>query len=218
MSIVKEQSVKLEGKLDGVGILKIIESVGRVSWASDDKNPDDDFEITKSFVKALMNRNHVSVIEFGGMVTFRVYTNRAIANELVRHRLASYCQNSTRYIKYREELSVIAPYSVVPGTESFDLWKNSVEVIEETYHNMIDNGVTAQNARDILPLCLGTEIMVSMNLRSWLNFFQLRTYKSAHPQMREIAIKMYNILKSEIPVIFDGLDVKPFKGKKREIK
>lgn len=138
------------------------------------------------FVKKLLKRGHESPIEFGRLhVVFR--TSRAIANEVVRHRLFSFCQSSTRYINHakRNEISFILPD-----------WADGKTIIQfevacvaaaNAYKSLIESGCTPQEARDVLPLTTATTLHVSGNFREWRHFFKLRTDKAAHPEMQALA-------------------------------
>jgi len=126
----------------------------------------------------------------------------------VRHRIASYSQESTRYCNYSQdrfgnELTFIKPCFWSEDSAAFRLWEKTMESIEAVYFELLGQGEEAQKARSILPNSLKTEIIVTMNLREWRHFFKLRTHKSAHPQMREIAIPLLKDFQRIVPVVFD---------------
>jgi intein/homing endonuclease len=132
------------------------------------------------------------------------------SHELVRHRIASYTQESTRYCNYSKgkfggEITVIKPIFWEEGSDQYTVWKDTCEYAEENYNWLLRNGATAQEARSVLPNSLKTEIVSTMNLREWRHFFKLRTDKSAHPQMRELTIPILADFKKMIPVIFDNI-------------
>jgi thymidylate synthase (FAD) len=192
---------------DGRDELRLIERAGRICYGS---SMSSSFDGTKQFVKGLISRGHESVLEHSLLVV-KLNTNRAIANELVRHRHAGYSQESTRYANYTKErfgaeITVIDnPYldSVAHGE-----WVRAMETCEETYHRMImEDGYKAEDARGVLPLDLKTTLVMSANYREWRHIFKLRTDKAAHPQMRDLMIALLFKLKGRIPVVFDDLGV-----------
>ncbi len=211
MNIIEPQ-IFIESPLDGAEILKLIERAGRTAYKSEDKITP---ESAEKFTTMLINRGHFSVIEHYS-VSVRVICDRGVTHEIVRHRLASYTQESTRYCNYTKgkfgnELTVIKPIfwdlKNPNDVEKYEIWKETILKIEYAYNRLIELGSTPQQARSILPNSLKTEIVMTMNLREWRHFFELRTATSAHPQMREIAIPILEKFKSKIPIIFD--DIKP---------
>jgi len=196
----------IESALNGISILKSIEKAGRTAYKSEEKITNDS---AKDFVKMIIKRGHLSVIEHYS-VTVRVICDRGISHEIVRHRLASYTQESTRYCNYSKgkfgnELTVIKPNFWEENDEKFLLWKKTLEFIEKSYKELIEKGASPQEARSILPNSLKTEVVMTMNLREWRHFFSLRISEGAHPQMREIAIPLLKEFQSKIPVVFDDL-------------
>lgn len=192
--------------LNGNDILKNIEHIGRVCYKSEDRITEDS---AKQFVCNLISRGHESVIEHIS-VTVKIICDRGISHEIVRHRIASYSQESTRYCNYSSgnfgnELTVIRPYFWAESSEKFQVWLESVQAAENAYRTLIAMGATPQEARSVLPNSLKTEIVVTMNLREWRHFFRLRTEKHAHPQMREITIPLLKEFQKQIPIIFDHI-------------
>lgn len=198
----------IESSIDNDSILKHIEKAGRTAYKSEDKITD---ESASYFIQMLINRKHLSVFEHA-FITVRIICDRGISHEIVRHRLASYTQESTRYCNYSKgkfgsEITVIAPCFWDENDEKYKLWIKAMTLVEETYNKLILLGASAQEARSVLPNSLKTEIVVTMNLREWLHFFELRTTKAAHPQMREIAIPLLKEFKRKLPVIFSSIKV-----------
>ena len=157
----------------------------------------------------IIARGHYSVIEHQS-VTVRVICDRGVSHEIVRHRLASYTQESTRYCnyskgKYGGEITVIEPVFWNRNDEKYKIWKSSLEQSEKAYNNLIELGASPQEARSVLPNSLKTEIVITMNLREWRHFFKLRAAESAHPQMQEIANPLLEKFQSLIPIIFDDI-------------
>ncbi len=203
-----EPAFEILDSINGQEVLKKIEAVGRVCYKSEDR-------ITKSsavdFVTRLIKSGHESVIEHE-KISVKIICDRGVSHEIVRHRLASYSQESTRYCNYHKdkfgsELTMIRPFFWSENTEQYHEWINAMQIIENTYNTLICMGAKAEEARCVLPNCLKTEIVVTMNLREWRHFFKLRTAERAHPQMREIAVPLLQEMKTRIPVIFDDINV-----------
>lgn len=136
--------------------------------------------------------------------------DRGVTHEIVRHRLASYSQESTRYCNYANdkfgaELTFIKPIFWDEDSVPFHEWVAMMEDIEEIYLRFIAYGVKPEEARSILPNSLKTEIIITMNLREWRHFFKMRLSKRAHPQMREVANLIWEALKERVPIVFDEI-------------
>lgn len=189
-------------------ILKPIEVAGRVCYKSEN-NITDDSCIT--FCRNILKRGHEAVIEHS-QLSVRFIVDRAIANELVRHRIASYCQESTRYVNYSKEkfgneIKVIAPdESLLPiGSNDYNIWWSACKSCEDAYMAMLSNNVKPEIARNVLPLSTATEIIMTANIREWRSVMKLRTTFFAHPQMRSIMRKLLDELKQKVPVLFDDI-------------
>jgi thymidylate synthase (FAD) len=196
----------IESEINGNKILKQIESAGRTAYKSESAITD---ESARVFVAKIIKSGHLSVIEHVS-ITVRVICDRGVTHEIVRHRLASYTQESTRYCNYNSnkfgnEITVIKPCFWNDGDEKSKIWKQSMAQAEVAYSKLIALGATPQEARSVLPNSLKTEIVITMNLREWYHFFTLRTAPSAHPQMREITIPLLKEFQKRIPVIFDDI-------------
>lgn len=206
MKIIKP-SIELIDRINGKEILEKIERIGRVCYKSEDSITDGSAEC---FVKNLIQRGHESVLEHVS-VTVKVICDRGVSHEIVRHRIASYTQESTRYCNYSKgkfdgEIAVIEPCFWKEGTYPYNSWKMAMEIAEKTYLSLLESGATPEEARSVLPNSLKTEIVVTMNLREWRHFLKLRTAKEAHPQMREIAGMILLEFKDGISVIFDDIN------------
>lgn len=202
-------SVMLEDEIDGQAILKKLERIGRTCYKSEGNIKEDSAE---KFVKNIMNRNHMSVIEHES-ISVRIICDRGVTHEIVRHRIASYSQESTRYCNYSNdkfgnELTFIKPCFFDEGSEGYEIWEKSMQNIENEYMELIEVGAKPQEARSILPNSIKTELVMTMNLREWRHFFLLRCDKAAHPQMRQVANLILNLFKANIPIIFD--DIEPY--------
>ena len=203
-----EPSVELVEDFDAAAIMKKIERAGRVCYKSEGNIKDDSAE---KFIRGIIKRGHESVIEHA-TVSFKIVCDRGVTHELVRHRIASYSQESTRYCDYSAgkfggDLTFIKPCFWQDDDENFLLWKETMAQLEKNYLTLRANDAKPEEARSILPNSLKTEIFVTMNLREWRHFLKLRTAKAAHPQMREVALKIYQILVEKLPAVFD--DLKP---------
>lgn len=205
----------------GIKELQLIEQIGRVCYKSEDKITDDG-ESAKKFVSMLINAGHEAMIEHSTL-SVKFIVDRGISHELVRHRIASFAQESTRYCNYSKDKfsSECSFIDIEPGimldnkmkkmsAENISLilseWNTAMEDAEKHYFKMLEFGATPQIARAVLPNSTKTEITITANYREWRNFFKLRTSQTAHPQMREIVVPLLNELKTKIPVIFDDID------------
>lgn len=200
-------SFRFNDDVNGEEILRKIERAARVCYKSEDKITDGSAE---RFLKGIIARGHESVLEHE-KITVTVVCDRGVSHEIVRHRIASYSQESTRYCNYSSgkfgnELTVIKPCFWDENDEKFIIWKEQIEAIEKTYNHLITLGASPQEARSILPNSLKTEIVITMNIREWRHFFRLRTAEAAHPQMKEIARMMLAEFKNKVPLLFDDID------------
>lgn len=195
--------------------LRFIEKVARTCYKSEPKTGT--FEETKLFVKGLIDRGHLAMIEHS-MLSVKFICDRGISHEIVRHRLASFAQESTRWCNYSKDrfngIGVIRPdfSNLKLSKEGEDtlyyVWQKQCEQAEELYLKMTENGtISPQQSRSILPTCLKTELVMTTNYREWRHFFKLRTAKDAHPQVRALSSALLKELQNRIPIIFDDLGV-----------
>lgn len=201
-----EPGFEIVDLLDGNEMLKRIERAGRVCYKSEAGITNDS---AIRFVKNIIKSGHESVIEHE-KITVKIICDRGVSHEIVRHRIASYSQESTRYCnyyaeKFGNELTFIKPYFWNKDFAKYKIWENTMLYIEKAYMELIEAGAKPQEARSVLPNSLKTEIIVTMNLREWRHFFKLRADNAAHPQMRQIALPLLKEFQNEIPVIFDNL-------------
>ena len=199
-------SYHIETPIDGAEMLKRIEKAGRTCYKSEDRITE---ESAKSFVQKLIERGHESVLEHES-ITVRFICDRGISHEIVRHRLANFSQESTRYCNYSNdrfgsELTFIKPCFFKEKKGAYCSWYNSMDFAECAYFDMLDDGCTPQEARSVLPNSTKTEIVMTANLREWRHFLKLRTAKAAHPQMRELTVPLLKELQERIPVVFDDI-------------
>ena len=197
-------SVEIITPLDGQAVLQHIEQCGRVCYKSEAKITETS---AKTFVAAIIKRGHEAVLEHFN-ITVKFICDRGVSHEIVRHRLASYCQESTRYCNYAKddfgsEITVIKPCFLSPTAVSWDFWREACEAAEKAYFEMLNFGCTPQEARSVLPNSLKTEVVMTANLREWRHFFKLRTAPAAHPQMREVAKLLLKQMREMVPGVFD---------------
>lgn len=247
MKLIKPK-VEILDKLDGQAILERIEQVARTCYKSEPKygyefTTDNGLKVVvedterkgqgstgkrvsvtaDKLVKRLIESKHEAMLEFVD-ITVKFTTDRAIANEIVRHRLASYAQESTRYCNYSKdkfgnELTFIQPYSldddrlalygpyhnVIRDKSPESIFIASLNNAEKDYIDLINLGWTPQQARAVLPLALKTEINMKANLREWRHFLKLRCSTAAHPDIRILALDLLKQFHEQIPIIFDDL-------------
>ena len=206
----------------GIEELKHIECIGRVCYKSEDKISEDG-ETAKKFVKMLIDRGHEAMIEHSSL-SVKFIVDRGVSHELVRHRIASFAQESTRYVNYSldkfgNEINVIDINGGInldnkmKNIDALDIadivyeWRMAMQDAEKHYMKMIELGATPQIARSVLPNSTKTEITITANYREWRNFFKLRTASAAHPSMREVTIPLLKELKNRLPIIFDDIEV-----------
>jgi thymidylate synthase (FAD) len=203
---VIKPSVEIMDVFDGRDVIRKLELCGRVCYKSEHKMND---ASPYKFIQNIINRGHESVLEhFSFSVKF--ICDRGVSHEIVRHRIASYSQESTRYCNYSKgqfngEITVIEPCFLVPGTKGYDAWYKACLVAEQMYFKMLDCGCSPQEARAVLPNSLKTELVMTANIREWRHFLKLRTSPAAHPQMREVAGLLLKELRVKIPVVFDDI-------------
>lgn len=215
-----DPKVEVLSPLDGEQILEYIEECGRICYKSESAIKEGS---AKTFVKNIIKRGHESVLEHFSF-TVKFTCDRAIANEIIRHRIASYSQESTRYCNYSgekfgKEITVIWPkgykeiseqtingYYLKPEQNKYLNWYQSCVEAEKRYFAMLEEGASPQEARAVLPNSLKTELIMTANLREWRHFFKLRCAPAAHPDMRIVAIDLLHQVKEKIPVVFDDID------------
>lgn len=201
-----EQGFELIDVVDGQGFLAKIERAGRTCYKSEDRITTDS---AKKFVAGIMKNGHHSVIEHVSL-TIKFITNRGVTHELVRHRLAAYSQESTRYCNYGgTDIQFITPVwwdDISPRQKQTFI--SNLEHSELTYKELLRAGWSPQQAREVLPNALKTEIVMTANLREWHHVLNLRCSPAAHPQIRMLMLDLLRCLSDRIPVIYDDLKEK----------
>lgn len=220
--------VLIRQDVDARMILKALEVYGRTCYQRFDKRTAFTW---KPFIQMIMkvdedNVRHESVIEHEKVsVTF--VTDRGVTHELVRHRLGSYSQESTRYCNYAQErfnneiVVMDVPFWSLPldhyagcscevcqtGTNCRSEWLFALQNAERSYLRLLAYGAKPEEARSVLPNSLKTEIVATFNLREWHHVFRLRTGKRAHPQMRQVMVPLLQWFQQQLPYLYD--DIKP---------
>ena len=207
MKIVKA-GYEILDNLDGEAILKKIERIARVCYKSEDKITEGSAE---KMVASLIKRGHEAMLEHYSF-SVKFICDRGVSHELVRHRIASFAQESTRYCNYSKdkfgkEITVIRPLFFEEGSDKDVAWTDAMASAERMYFELLDLGATPQEARSVLPNSTKTEITITANYREWRNFFILRTAKAAHPQMVQVTRPLLKELKTKLPIIFDDIEV-----------
>lgn len=205
--------------IDSEHILKLIEEVGRTCYKSEDRITDDS---CVNFVSGIVKRGHEAVIEHFN-ITVKLTVDRGVTHEIVRHRIASYAQESTRYCNYAQdkfggevtyidlkggmELDLkVSALDAETASEIYREWVDACLDAERHYFKMLELGASPQIARSVLNNSTKSEICITMNMREWRHFFKLRTATAAHPQMREAVIPLLDEFKKTIPVLFDDIE------------
>ena len=205
MRIIKP-SYEILDAINPEQVMKKLELAGRVCYKSEDRIKEGSAE---RFVRNIIKSGHESVIEHFSF-SVRFICDRGVTHEMVRHRLASYSQESTRYCNYSKdgfgnEITVIEPSYLDKESRAYQMWVRACETVEKHYFWMLECGCTPQEARAVLPNSLKTEIIMTANLREWRHFLKLRTAENAHPQIRELALPLLRELQELLPVIFEDI-------------
>jgi thymidylate synthase (FAD) len=222
---------------DAVRIYRSIERAGRLAWKSEDKMDEprgmsalmfsgEEVGSYKKFIPMIMSKNHESVLEHESL-QIKFIVDRGVSHEMVRHRLASFTQESTRYCNYSKDkfdnsvTFIIPPWCQLeegeylvdnlltmyyPGGPGDEAWALAMGNSEGAYFHLLKNGWTPQQARAVLPNSLKTEIVVTANIREWRHIFRLRAAKAAHPQMREVMIPLLAELKDKLGLLFNDIN------------
>ncbi len=208
--------------------LKLIELAGRTAYQSRGRISDSSAE---RFVEMLRERGHESVLEHSAMTVEFNNVSRGFTHELVRHRLASYTQESTRYVDESDFLVVVPPdkdpdEKVIkieiskriekdfPGAacqvQRFRLsFKEWMEINEQAYRSLRKAGWPPQDARQVLPIGTKAQIVVTANFREWRHILKLRTALSAHWEIRRVMTNLLKDVQRRVPVMFDDFVISP---------
>jgi thymidylate synthase (FAD) len=190
----------------GQELLRRIELAGRTCYKSEDRITSDS---AADFVGRILQAGHHSVIEHA-CITVRFICDRGVSHELVRHRLAAFSQESTRYANYSREkfgreITVVRPCFWEEGSEAYGLWLDAMERAEACYMALLKRGARPEEARSVLPNSLKTEVIMTCNIREWRHVLDVRCSRAAHVQIREVMLPLLRDLHERIPVLFDEL-------------
>ena len=193
---------------DVLKMYKAIERAGRTCYKSSSTGTPNEF------IRSLVKRGHEAMLEHAS-ITVRFTVDRGVSHELVRHRLASFAQESTRYCNYSadkfgNEITLIKPFYLEEGTEEYHAWEDVCGDIEKAYFFLLNHGKTPQEARCVLPNSLKTEVVMTANLREWRHFLKLRaagTTGKPHPQMMEVAYPLLKEFQRAMPEVFGDIEV-----------
>ena len=211
--ILKRPETEILSETSYEELLKKVERAGRVCYKSEGNIKEGSAE---TFIRGILRRGHESVVEHGS-ISARIVCDRGVTHEIVRHRIASYSQESTRYCNYANEkfgsqITCIDPASGFKydlsdekDRRKYEIWKKAMGEAERYYFDMLEAGAKPEEARSILPNSLKTEIVVTMDIREWRHFIRLRGGKAAHPQIREITEMILEEFSRRYPVFFEDL-------------
>lgn len=211
MKIIKPSTTILTDISDGgIKELQFIEQAARTCYKSENKITEDG-ESAKALIKRLISSGHEAMLEHSSL-SVKFVVDRGVSHEIVRHRLFSFAQESTRYCNYSKgkfgnKVTFIEPPFWGEDSQEYHFWVMSCKAAEEIYFDLLSNGATPQEARTVLTNSTATELIVTGNYREWRHFFKLRTAEAAHPQMREVTIPLLAELQKKIPIIFDDIRV-----------
>ena len=196
-----DPTVEIVSKVNEHDIMCSLEEYGRTCYKSESRIGD---STARTFVRSLIKRGHESVLEHVS-VTVRIVCDRGVTHELVRHRLASYSQESTRYCDYATGNIVYITPEQYLSPEQFSAWSLAMTNASYSYRRLRELGCSPQMARSVLPNSLKTEIVTTMNLREWRYVIRLRTSAAAHPQMRQVMLMILEEFRKELPIIFEDI-------------
>lgn len=193
----------IETREQGIELLRKIEWCGRISHRSEEAQTETSWE---KFIQAVViGHGDWSIVEHAS-ATVDFMVDRGITHEIVRHRLFSFTQESTRFVNYEKKMppNFVMPEVITDNLQ--DIWQQAITNCENMYRVLIKAGVTPQIARSVFPNALASRLIVTGNLRNWRHFFIMRTTKEAHPQMREVTIPLLEEFKAKIPILFDDIE------------
>lgn len=205
--IIEKPHIMVPADALGEELLTRLERYARVCYKSENQMREGS---NPGFLKNLLKRGHQSIIEHE-KATVLFVTDRGVTHELVRHRIAAYSQESTRYCSYNKdkfgnEITVIEPFFYNDRPDARVLWEEACLTAEKIYMTLLATGSSPQEARSVLPNSLKTEIVVTYNMREWRHFFRLRCDAAAHPQMRQVAIPLLLHFQRALPDLFDDIE------------
>jgi len=156
----------------------------------------------ESFLDKIMSLGHHSVLEHASFTFGIEGVSRVTSHQLVRHRIASFSQQSQRYVSHKDEFTSIMPDTIADNSEARQIFAFMSETVHKAYAQLVEMGIPAEDARYILPNATETKIIMSMNARELLHFFALRCCQRAQWEIREMSIEMLRLVKKVAPVVF----------------
>jgi thymidylate synthase (FAD) len=199
----------------GMEMVRTMELAARTCYKSEDRITDDGESAIK-LITNIRNAGHHAMLEFG-LCIVKFITDRGVTHELVRHRIASFAQESTRWCDYGGKGIIVVPPSEIwtdyqagteKGLKAFEIWSRAMEEDQRNYDELRDLGYKPQVARSVLPTCLKTEIVVGANTREWMHIFKMRTPLTVHPDMRVLMRPLLADFQERIPVLYDTIEIK----------
>lgn len=200
---------------DGIAMLRRIEWCARISHRSEDAMTDNSYD---RFIRSVVLQHGDWSVTEHQSVSVDFYVDRGVTHELVRHRLFSFTQESTRFINYQKKMEpgFVCPFpedewklTVVPPDSEltiYDEWRHAINTSEQVYKRLISKGVSPQIARSVFPNALASRVIVTGNLRNWRHFLIMRTTKETHPQFREVTIPLLKEFQEKIPILYEDLE------------
>lgn len=156
----------------------------------------------ESFLDKIMSLGHYSVLEHASFTFGIEGISRVTTHQLVRHRIASYSQQSQRYVSHKDEFTSIMPDTIADNPEARQIFAFMSETVHKAYAQLVDMGIPAEDARYILPNATETKIIMTMNARELLHFFALRCCQRAQWEIREMSVEMLRVVRKVAPAIF----------------
>ncbi len=205
MNVVAPYAVLMDvpDRAAGIRMLRKIEWCGRISHRSEDAQTEESWE---RFLRAVvLGKGDWSIVEHA-VVTVDAIVDRGITHEWVRHRLASFTQESTRFVNYEKKMppAFIVPVGLTEPQHAE--WMLAIRAAEATYRALLAVGCSPQIARSVFPNALASRIVTTCNLRNWRHFLLMRTTREAHPQMRQVTLPLLREFQEKIPILFDDIE------------
>lgn len=206
MKIIKQEA-EIMDTLHTADIMEKLERCGRICYKSEKKMGPGSYD---KFLRNIIKMGHESVLEHVG-ITVRAVTTRSVSHQLVRHRIASYSQESQRYCNYSKgmfnnEISIIEPDAIKVNGTARDVWRDTCKVAEDGYFELLRLGIKPEDAREVLPNCTATEIIMTLNIRAWRGLFKQRVSKQADSKMVALMDPLLAKFKEELPALFDDIE------------
>lgn len=188
---------------------KVVAAAARLCYSSTsiDRLLEQDLEERSVFLKKVLSLGHFSVLEHAAFTFGIEGISRACSHQLVRHRIASFSQQSQRYVSQKKRFSAVIPATIATRTELKKRYKDLLDTAHQVYCELLDAGIPAEDARFVLPNAVETKLVMTMNARELLHFFNLRCCRRAQWEIRALAIEMLHLMRRTAPLLF--LDAGP---------